>query len=47
MPRRHERAGTRAARAHPTFKQAASDLERGLEDADCRGRDKPAKSHCK
>lgn len=29
------------------IKQAASDVQRGLEDTDCRGRDKPRKSHCK
>lgn len=37
----------RYAGPRPIIKQAASDLQRGLEDAECRGRDKPARSHCK
>jgi hypothetical protein len=28
------------------IRRAASDLERGLENTDCRGRDKPSDSHC-
>jgi hypothetical protein len=37
----------RYADPRPLIKQAASDLARGLEDTECRGRSKPGKSHCK
>jgi hypothetical protein len=47
-PRKRTRKTMRRyADPRPLIKQAASDLERGLEDTDCRVRDKPLKSHCK
>jgi hypothetical protein len=47
-PRKRARKTMRRyAGPRPLVRQAASDLERGLEDTDCRGRDKPGKTHCK
>lgn len=47
-PRKRTRKTMRRyADPRPLIKQAASDLARGLEDTECRGRTKPGKSHCK
>lgn len=47
-PRKRTRKSMRRyADPRPLMKQAAADVARGLEDTECRGRDKPDKSHCK
>lgn len=37
----------RYADPRPLIEQGASDVARGLVDTECRGRDKPSRSHCK